>query len=60
MQLLMPGPRASKDATRLANLVSNAIDNSRLPVPQPGMGYVGMTEAAPPGGGRLLWLFHVL
>ena len=45
MQLLMPGPLASKDATWLANIVSNAIDHSRLPVPQPGMGYVGMTEA---------------
>jgi hypothetical protein len=45
MQLLMPGVFASKDATRLSNLVRAAAQHSPLPPAQrgPGMGYVPMT-----------------
>ena len=47
MQLLMPGPLASKDATRLLNTVNTALTHSQLPLSQqkPGMGYVGMTAS---------------
>jgi len=45
LQLLMPGPLAKKDATRLSNICSTAYAHSRLPKHQqgPGLGYVGMT-----------------
>ena len=41
MQLLMPGPLAFKDATRLLNTVNTAFAHSQLPLSQqkPGMGY---------------------
>jgi hypothetical protein len=45
LQLLMPGPLAPKDATRISNSILRMMEASRLPEPVPGMGFVPMTTA---------------
>ena len=45
MQLLMPGPLHSKDATRISNVIRAAIGNSNSDRPQPRHGFVPMDPA---------------